>query len=101
MWLMTRKAIGVPSLAPSDESVQESLEECRVSLEEQAEDMAKDCRWIGLEALKKRKSGDSAGALNMLKERRRKLRRLEKLRNNIALVVGKLRPWRPWTWTRS
>jgi hypothetical protein len=90
MWLMTRKAVGMATPNPSDENVQESLEECRVSLEEQAAEMAQDCRWIGMEALKKRKAGDSVGALNMLKERRRKLRRLEKLRNNITLVVGQI-----------
>ena len=90
MWLLTRKAVGMSSASSSDENVQESLEECRVSLEEQAAEMAQVCRWIGLEALKKRKGGDSVGALNMLKERRRKLRRLEKLRNNLTLVVGQI-----------
>jgi 5-bromo-4-chloroindolyl phosphate hydrolysis protein len=90
MWLMTRKAVGVQSIYQRDENVQESLEECRISLEEQEKEMAEACRWIGQEALKKRQTGDSVGAMNLLRERRRKMKRLEKLRNNLTLVVGQI-----------
>jgi hypothetical protein len=90
MWLMTRQAVGVRPIVQTDETVQESLEECRVSLETQEAEMAETCRWIGREAVKKRQAGDSAGALVMLRERRRKLRRLEKLRNNVALVAAQI-----------
>ena len=90
MWLMTRKAVGVRPAQQGDETVQESLEECRASLETQEAEMAETCRWIGREALKKRQQGDTAGALTMLRERRRKLRRLEKLRNNVALVAAQI-----------
>lgn len=90
MWLMTRQAVGVRPVVQADETVQESLEECRVSLETQEAEMAETCRWIGREAAKKRQAGDSAGALVLLRERRRKLRRLEKLRNNVALVAAQI-----------
>ena len=90
MWLMTRQAIGVRPTVQADETVQENLEECRMSLETQEAEMAETCRWIGREAVKKRQAGDSAGALVMLRERRRKLRRLEKLRNNVALVAAQI-----------
>ena len=91
MWLMSRHAIGVRTVeCDDDESVQESLVGCRLSLESREADLVDTCKRLGKEALRRQKQGDSAGAKLKLLERRRVSKRLEKLRNSLVLVDAQM-----------
>jgi hypothetical protein len=70
--------------------VQENLEGCRGSLEERESELVEGCRRLGREAQKRKQLGDMAGAKSKMLERRRALKRLEKLRSSLALVDAQL-----------
>jgi hypothetical protein len=90
MWLMTRRAAGVRPPVYEDETVQENLEGCRLSLEAREAELVEGCRRLAREALRRRQQGDAVGAKAKLMERRRGARRLERLRNNLGLVAGQI-----------
>ena len=90
MWLMSRRAVGVRPPVCEDETVQESLEGCQMSLEAREAELLEGCRRLAREALRRRQQGDGVGAKAKLMERRRGLKRLEKLRNNLSLVSAQI-----------
>jgi hypothetical protein len=90
MWIVTLKTIKRGAPDPDDESVQENLEGCRMSLEVREAELAESCKKLGRDALRRRQQGDTAGAKVKLMERRRSLKRLEKLRNSLTLVDTQL-----------
>jgi hypothetical protein len=91
MWLMSRRAIGVrPVACEDDDSVQESLIGCRLSLESREAELVEACKRLGKEALRRQKQGDAAGAKLKLLERRRVSKRLDKLRNSLVLVDAQM-----------
>ncbi len=90
MWIVTLKTIKRGAPEADDESVQENLEGCRMSLEVREAELAESCKKLGREALRRRQQGDAAGAKAKLMERRRSMKRLEKLRNSLTLVDTQL-----------
>ena len=90
MWIVTLKTIKRGAPDPDDESVQENLEGCRMSLEVREAELAESCKKLGRDALRRRQQGDAAGAKVKLMERRRSMKRLEKLRNSLTLVDTQL-----------
>lgn len=90
MWLMSRRSLGLRTPVYEDETIQESLEGCRMSLEGKESELVEACRRLAREALRRRQQGDPVGAKTKLMERRRGLKRLEKLRNNLTLVAGQI-----------
>ena len=90
MWIVTLKTIKRSAPDTDDESVQEHLEGCRMSLEVREAELAESCKKLGRDALRRRQQGDAAGAKAKLMERRRSMKRLEKLRNSLTLVDTQL-----------
>ena len=90
MWLMSRRSLGLQTPVYEDETVHENLEGCRMSLEAKEAELAEACRRLARDALRRKGQGDLVEAKLKLTERRRGLRRLEKLRNNLALVAGQI-----------
>jgi LmbE family N-acetylglucosaminyl deacetylase len=90
MWLVTLKTIkrGVPDA--DDDAVQENLEGCRMSLEVREAELAESCKKLGRDALRRKQQGDIVGAKTKLMERKRSIKRLEKLRNSLTLVDTQL-----------
>jgi hypothetical protein len=89
IWMMTVKA--APLAHEEEESgIHDSLEGCRNSLEARETDLAEGCRRLGREALRRRQAGDLQGAKAKMMERRRAVKRLEKLRGSLALVDAQL-----------
>lgn len=91
MWIMTLRTLrgkSPPDL--NDESIQEGLEGCRMSLEVRETELSEACKRLGREALKRKASGDISGARSKLMERRRGMKRLEKLRSSLVLVDTQL-----------
>ena len=70
--------------------IHDNLESCRNSLECREADLAEGCRRLGREALRRRQAGDVSGAKTKVMERRRAVKRLEKLRSSLALVDAQL-----------
>jgi hypothetical protein len=88
IWMMT---VRKPVHPPEEEAcVQESLEGCRSNLEEREAELAEGCRRLGKEAVRRRQLGDLPGAKSKMQERRRALKRLEKLRGSLSLVDAQL-----------
>lgn len=91
MWIMTLRTIkGKTQHNFDDETVQEGLEGCRMSLEVREAELSETCKRLGREALKRKAQSDISGAKSKLMERRRAMKRLEKLRNILALVDTQL-----------
>ena len=88
LWMLSVRA---PVRPPEDTPcVQSNLEGCRASLEERESELAEGCRRLGREALKRRQTGDAAGAKAKMQERRLALKRLERLRSSLSLVDAQL-----------
>lgn len=90
MWLMSRRSLGLQTPIYEDETVHENLEGCRMSLEAKESELVEACKRLAREALRRKQQGDLVGARTKLTERRRGLKRLEKLRNNLVLVSGQI-----------
>ena len=91
VWLMSRHAVGIRApVCAEDESVHESLIGCRLSLEAREAELVEGSKRLAREALRRRQQGDSAGARQKLLERRRTVKRLEKLRNSLVLVDAQM-----------
>ena len=88
LWMLSVRApVRPPEDAPC---VQTNLEGCRASLEEREAELAEGCRRLGREALKRRQARDASGAKGKMQERRRALKRLERLRSSLSLVDAQL-----------
>lgn len=90
VWMLSIKQMYGSVPADEDTCVQEGLESCRANLEQREVDLAEAVRRIGKEALHRRKLGDMAGAKAKMIERRRGLKRLDKLRSSLTLVDAQL-----------
>lgn len=92
IWMLTVRATPISRADDevAEEGVQDNLEGCRNSLEAREADLAEGCRRLGREALRRRQAGDIAGAKSKIMERRRALKRLERLRTSLALVDAQL-----------
>ena len=89
IYFMGWEAVG--RAAPDDDdSVQEGLEGCRMSLEAKEAGLEESMNRLGRDALRRKHSGDMKGAQMKLLERRRVLKRLEKLRSSITLIDTQL-----------
>ena len=70
--------------------VQENLEGCRMSLEAREAELAEASRRMVREAVRRKQQGDVQGAKAKLLERRRAQKRLDRLRNSLALVDAQI-----------
>jgi hypothetical protein len=87
IWMMSMRTTAKP---PEEDCVQQNLEGCRGSLEEREAELTEGCRRLGNEALRRRQLGDMSGAKGKMIERKRALKRLEKLRSSLSLVDAQL-----------
>jgi hypothetical protein len=87
-YFLTRQVVW--RLPEDDDSVEDGLVACRTSLGAREAELDEGCRRLGLEALRRKKIGDIAGARAKLLERRRGQKQLEKLRSSITLVDAQL-----------
>jgi hypothetical protein len=91
LWLVSLRALGAaPPREDDDTTAQENLEACRCTLEKREAELSESCKRLGREALRKRQQGEKQGARVKLMERRRAVRRLEKLRNSLSLIDTQL-----------
>jgi hypothetical protein len=91
MWIMTLRTVkGRPPTDLDDDTIQESLEGCRMSLEVREKELVEACKRLGHEAVRRKAQADLPGAKAKLMERRRAVKRLEKLRNSLSLVDTQL-----------
>ena len=80
MWIMTLRTVkGRPPNDLDDDTIQESLEGCRMSLEVREKELVEACKRLGHEAVRRKAQADLPGAKAKLMERRRAVKRLEKL----------------------
>lgn len=87
VWMLSVRA---PPVEMEEVGIHDNLEGCRESLESREADLSEGCRRLGREALKRKQAGDMLGAKNKMMERRRALKRLEKLRSSLALVDAQM-----------
>jgi hypothetical protein len=88
VWMLS---VRVPPPSEVEEAgIHDNLEGCRNSLESREADLAEGCRRLGREALKRKQAGDVGGAKTKMMERKRALKRLDKLRSSLALVDAQL-----------
>ena len=80
----------MPPVEMEEIGIHDNLEGCRNSLESREADLSEGCRRLGREALKRKQAGDMLGAKNKVMERRRALKRLDKLRSSLALVDAQM-----------
>jgi hypothetical protein len=71
-------------------SAQDNLEHCRRTMEAREHEYLEEARKLGVAALNLKRAGNQAGARARVVERRRVVRRLEKLRHGLALVDSQL-----------
>jgi Snf7 len=92
LWIVSLKYLGARTHGDEDDDscVQENLEQCRCTLEKREMELAESCKRLGKEALRKRQQGDEQGVRMKLLDRRRAIKRLEKLRSSISLVDAQL-----------
>ena len=90
IWILSVKASPVLQAEEDETGIHDSLESCRNSLETRETDLAEGCRRLGREALRRRQAGDLAGAKAKMMERKRAMKRLDKLRSSLALVDAQL-----------
>jgi hypothetical protein len=86
VWMMSVR----PIRREEEAGVQENLEGCRASLEERETELAAACQRMGKEAQRRQRLGDLPAAKAKMLERRRALKRLEKLRGSLSLVDAQL-----------
>ena len=89
MWMMSIRTVAKQPVQ-SEPCVQENLEDCRASLEEREAELVEGCRQLGKDAKRRKQLGDLAGARSKMLERKRAMKRLEKLRNSLSLVDAQL-----------
>ena len=89
MWMMSIRTVAKQPVE-SEPCVQENLEDCRSSLEEREAELVEGCRRLGKDAMRRKQLGDMTGAKSKMLERKRALKRLEKLRNSLSLVDAQL-----------
>jgi len=89
VWMLSLKQV-YSAVPTEDTCVQEGLESCRASLEQRGVDLAEAVKRMGSEALRRRQLGDLTGAKAKLIERKRGLKRLDKLRSSLTLVDSQL-----------
>lgn len=90
IWMLSVKAAPALQEEQDETGIHDSLESCRNSLETRETDLAEGCRRLGREALRRRQAGDLAGAKAKMMERKRAVKRLDKLRSSLALVDAQL-----------
>lgn len=71
-------------------SAQDNLENCRRTMESREREYLEESRKLGTAALAAKRAGNQSSARARILERRRVVRRLEKLRNGLALVDSQL-----------
>ena len=89
MWMMSIRTVAKQPME-SEPCVQENLEDCRYSLEEREAELVEGCRRLGKDAMRSKQLGDMTSAKSKMLERKRALKRLEKLRNSLSLVDAQL-----------
>jgi hypothetical protein len=89
-FLETIASIWMLSRVEKPDMVNDNLEDCRISLESRELNLTEGCKRLGREALKRKELGDMTGAKNKMVERKRGLKRLEKLRSSLMLVDSQL-----------
>lgn len=91
IWMLSIRQTPIAQAEEEGESgIHDSLESCRNSLESREIDLAEGCRRMGREALRRRQAGDMQGARSKMMERKRAVKRLEKLRSSLALVDAQM-----------
>lgn len=90
IWMLSVKATPIAQAEEDESGIHDSLEGCRNSLEARESDLAEGCRRLGREALRRKQAGDMPGARSKMMERKRAVKRLEKLRSSLALVDAQL-----------
>ena len=90
IWMLSVKAAPIVQVEEDEVGIHDNLESCRNSLESREADLAEGCRRLGREALRRRQAGDVQGAKVKVMERRRAVKRLDKLRSSLALVDAQL-----------
>ena len=90
VWMISIRQVYGSVPADEDTCVHEGLESCRANLEQREEDLSEAVKRMGKEALRRRQLGDMAGARSKMLERRRGVKRLEKLRSSMTLVDAQL-----------
>jgi len=90
LWLGGRRRV---MTEPPEEEVmtaQDGLEQCRRNMEGRERELQGVASRLGIEAVTKRKQGDALMARSKIMERRRVLKRLERLRQGLDLVDTQL-----------
>lgn len=90
IWMLSVRAAPIVQVEEDEVGIHDNLESCRNSLESREADLAEGCRRLGREALRRRQAGDVQGAKVKVMERRRAVKRLDKLRSSLALVDAQL-----------
>jgi hypothetical protein len=90
VWMISIRQVYGSVPVDEDTCVHEGLESCRANLEQREEDLSEAVKRMGKEALRRRQLGDMAGARSKMLERRRGVKRLEKLRSSMTLVDAQL-----------
>ena len=81
MCIMTLRTVkDKPPTDKDDDTIQERVEGCRVSLEVRKKELVETCKRLGHEAVRRKAQADLPGAKAKLMERRRAVKHLEKLR---------------------
>ena len=87
VWMLS---VRPPPVEVEEVGIHDNLEGCRNNLESREADLTEGCRRMGQEALKRKQAGDVPGARAKMMERKRALKRLEKLRSSLVLVDAQL-----------
>lgn len=90
VWLGGRRRVMTEPPEEDVMSAQDGLEQCRRNMEGRERELQEVTTRLAAEALAKRKQGDSLMARSKLMERRRVMKRLERLRQGLELVDTQL-----------
>ena len=90
-WISVLGILRIQSVADHDSVfIHDNLEMCRISLEKREIEMTETCQKQGREALERKQKGDLLGAKIKLQDRKRTIKRLEKLRNSLNLIDAQI-----------
>ena len=90
VWMAARRQVVTEPVEEEVVSAHESLEQCRRNMEGRERELQWHIERLGTEALAKKKEGDIPQARARLQERRRCLKRLERLRHGLELVDNQI-----------
>jgi hypothetical protein len=86
VWMTARRQVMTEPVVEEVTSAQEGLEQCRRNMEGRERELQAHVERLTSEALAKRREGDPTQARARVQERRRCVKRLERLRHGIDLV---------------